>query len=55
MKTPHPGLRAELVEKAEFELEVFERCSQVTCRELIAEVKRLREVVEKAADACCKQ
>lgn len=33
----------ELVEKAEWEIKMFERCSMETCAELVAEVKRLRE------------
>lgn len=33
----------ELVAKADFEMEMFERCSMETCAELIAEVKRLQE------------
>ena len=33
----------ELVEKAQWEMRVFERCSADTCTELVAEVQRLRQ------------
>lgn len=36
---PYP---TELIAKAKYEMEIFERCAADTCQELIAEVERLR-------------
>lgn len=42
------GYPTELVEKAKFEMSTFERVSADTGAELIAEVERLRQIVERA-------
>lgn len=44
---PKPVYPTELIEKAEYELKVFERCSQETCEELINEVKALRAKIDR--------
>lgn len=58
----HMKYPKELVEKAKFELSVFERVSQETGKELVAEVERLRKLLEIPSQefthqcrACCER